>query len=358
MDDVNEDPELTGEAPAEYAENGTTPVTTFSASDPEGEDIVWTLTGTDLEDFTIVGGVLRFAMSPNFEAAADANINNTYEITVNASDGTNSAMEEVTIAVTNVEEPGTVMLSNLQPQVGVEITATLTDPDGGGTTASPTWMWLRGSSVIVDETGAAYTPVVGDIGSVLTAKATYRDAEDEETDKTAQGRSSRSVRRVPTGGNTPPAFPDQNPSTPEVETAQTRMVEENTPSGRNIGAPVRASDSGDVLTYSIDSPAENTFDIDRATGQLKTQAALNTETTASYTVTVTATDPWGSPATSAVTITVTNVDEAPEIASGATRDISSPEGTTAAPLTLTHGTGDLHRRGARVPDHDLEPVRG
>ena len=47
--DVNEDPELTGEAPAEYAENGTTPVTTFRATDPEGEDIVWTLTGTDME---------------------------------------------------------------------------------------------------------------------------------------------------------------------------------------------------------------------------------------------------------------------------------------------------------------------
>ena len=40
--DVNEFPELTGEAPAEYAENGTTLVTTFRATDPEGEDIVWT----------------------------------------------------------------------------------------------------------------------------------------------------------------------------------------------------------------------------------------------------------------------------------------------------------------------------
>ena len=68
-------------------------------------------------DFTIVGGVLRFANSPDFEGAADGNTDNTYEVTVNASDGTNSATEDVTIEVTNVEEPGVVTLSTLQPQV-------------------------------------------------------------------------------------------------------------------------------------------------------------------------------------------------------------------------------------------------
>ena len=342
VQDINEDPELTGEAPAEYEENGTTPVATFTASDPEGKDIVWTLTGTDEGDFTIVGGVLRFASTPNFEAAADGNTDNTYEFTINASDGTNSATEDVTIEVTNVEEPGTVTLSTLQPQVDVEITATLTDPDGGGTVASPTWMWFRGSSVIVGATTAAYTPESGDVGSVLTAKATYMDAEDTDNDKTAEGRSSHPVRREPSSGNTVPAFPDQNPSTEAVETAQTRMVEENTPSGRNIGAPVRASDPGDVLTYSIDATAETTFDIDRATGQLKTQAPLDTETTASYTVTVTATDPWGATATSEVTITVTNVDEAPSITTTgeAFREITSPEGTTDAPLTLATALAD------------------
>ena len=334
--DVNEDPELTGDAPAEYAEKGTTPVATFRASDPEGEDIVWTLTGTDMDDFTIVGGVLRFANSPDFEAAADSGTNNTYEFTVNASDGTNSATEDVTIEVTNVEEPGTVTLSTLQPQEGVALTATLTDPDG--TTSGLTWMWFRGGSVIVNATTNAYTPVVGDAGSVLTAKATYRDAEDTDTDKAAQGRSSRSVRRAPTGGTTAPAFPDQNPSTEAVETAQTRMVAENTPSGRNIGAPVTASDPGDVLTYSLTGANAEQFDLDRATGQLRTKAVLNRETIGTpftQTVTVTATDPGGLTDESIVTITVTNVDEAPEIASGATRDISSVEGTTAAPLTLT-----------------------
>ncbi len=344
---VNEDPELTVEVPAEYAENGTSSVTTFSASDPEGEDIIWTLTGTDMGDFTIVGGVLRFKSAPNYEMPTDvagtspstaAADDNTYEFTVNASDGTNSATVNVTIGVTNVEEAGVVTLSTLQPQVGEELTAELDDPDAGGTTATPTWTWFRGGSVIVGATTAAYTPVVGDVGSVLTAKATYRDAEDANTDKTAQGSSSRSVRRAPSGGTSAPAFPDQNPSTLAVETAQTRMVAENTPSGRNIGAPVTASDPGDVLTYSLSGADAGQFDLDRATGQLRTKVVLNRETIGTpftQAVTVTATDPGGLKDTSDVTITVTNVDEAPSIASGATRDISSVEGTTTAPLTLT-----------------------
>ena len=41
------------------------------------------------------------------------------------------------IEVTNVEEPGTVTLSTLQPQVGVAITATLTDPDNATGPPSP-----------------------------------------------------------------------------------------------------------------------------------------------------------------------------------------------------------------------------
>ena len=220
---VNEDPELTGEAPAEYAENGTAAVTTFTATDPEGEDIVWTLTGTDEGDFTIVGGVLRFASTPNFEAAGRWQYRQlpTSSRSMPLTAPT-APREDVTIAVTNVEEAGTITLSTLQPQVGVEITATLADPDGGGTTASPTWSWLRGTTVIEGAATGSYTPVQADAGSFLTARATYRDAEDADTDKTAQGRSYRAVRSAPSGTSAP-AFPDTDLTTTGVQTAQTRM---------------------------------------------------------------------------------------------------------------------------------------
>ena len=39
----------------------------FTADDPEGEPIVWSLEGDDMDEFTIVNGVLRFKSSPDFE---------------------------------------------------------------------------------------------------------------------------------------------------------------------------------------------------------------------------------------------------------------------------------------------------
>ena len=56
----------------------------------------------------------------------------------------------------------------------------------------------------------------------------------------------------------------------DVQTAQTREVAENTPAGTNLGAPVVASDP-DVLTYSLSGTDEESFDINRATGQLITK---------------------------------------------------------------------------------------
>ena len=48
VDDVDEMPELVGEAPEEYAENGTGAVATFAATDPEGKSITWSLGWTAL----------------------------------------------------------------------------------------------------------------------------------------------------------------------------------------------------------------------------------------------------------------------------------------------------------------------
>ena len=143
-----------------------------------------------------------------------------YAVTVEASDGgATTATEDVTIEVTNVDEPGTVTLSTLQPQVGVVITATLDDPDTetvNTITNTITWQWYRGSSPITGAVDGAssitsmYTPKTGDVGSRLRARAMYDD--DEGEDKTAQEDSANSVRRAP-DPNTDPVFPDQDLNT-------------------------------------------------------------------------------------------------------------------------------------------------
>ena len=72
---VDENPTLTGPASPRVAENTptATAVATYVAMDDEddkaGTAIRWSLTGTDDDDFSIIGGVLRFKSTPNYEAA-------------------------------------------------------------------------------------------------------------------------------------------------------------------------------------------------------------------------------------------------------------------------------------------------
>ena len=134
------------------------------------------------------------------------------------------------------------------------------------------------------------------------------------------------------------------------DTNQTRKVAENTPAGRNIGAPVVANDPGDVLTYSLDTEA--VFAIGRSSGQLQTKADLDFETDPTYTVTVTATDPFGASATSQVTITVTNVNEDPMLSGGATSIDRAENGTDLDDDT----TGNVMEDEFTVADEDTVDV--
>ena len=107
--DVNEAPEFDNapDAATEYDENGTGNVITLRADDPEGRGVDWEVTGTDAEDFTISGGVLRFKDSPNYESPTDrvhedVNIDgdtNTDSLGETA-DGANNRMYQVIVRAT------------------------------------------------------------------------------------------------------------------------------------------------------------------------------------------------------------------------------------------------------------------
>ena len=344
--------------PIEYAEDRKDEVATYTADDPEGTAIAsWSLTGTDADAFTIEGGVLRFAKTLDYETPADVvgtgdstavADDNMYEITVNAMDSTGkTAMKEVMVEVTNVDEDGTVTLSARRPQVGVAFTASLTDPDAD--TDDPTtnlkWQWAKsrsenGSYADIDGAEAAtYTPTdaVGktDVGYYLRATVSYTDP--EGSGKSAMMKSDYTVQATRGSNNAPEFADDQDPVMDDDQADAAREVAENTEAGTDIGAPVVAEDDdNDTLTYTLATGGDNdSFAIDRATGQLKTKAALNHEDDDEYTVTVKATDPAGIPATDTassdtvmVVITVTDVNEAPAVAG-------------EAAVTFNEDTGDI-----------------
>ena len=129
--------------------------------------------------------------------------------------------------------------------------------------------------------------------------------------------------------NDAPAFP--------AATVTAINVAEKTASGQNIGNPIAANDpdAGATVTYALGTTGDNThFAIDDKTGQLKTKGALDYEGKASYTVTVTASDGALS-ADIEVTITVTDVNEAPVFLSKATVD---QNGNEVAPAPISADT--------------------
>ena len=92
---------------------------------------------------------------------ADADKDNVYEVTVAATDAdSNRGEKSVEVKVANVDEDGTVTMSAVQPRVGVSLTASLTDIDGG--VSGLTWQWydsgVGGDNAIEGATSDTYTP--------------------------------------------------------------------------------------------------------------------------------------------------------------------------------------------------------
>ena len=137
--DANEMPSLTSGAAASFAENATGTVYTAAATDPDaGATLTYALAGTDAARFAInaTSGAVTFATSPNFESPTDAGGNNVYDITVTASDGTNTtAAQAVAITVTNANEMPSLTsgaaANFAENATGTVYTATATDPDAG-----------------------------------------------------------------------------------------------------------------------------------------------------------------------------------------------------------------------------------
>ena len=125
----------------------------------------------------------------------------------------------------------------------------------------------------------AYTPTdaVGksDIGYYLRATVSYTDP--QGSDKTAMMTSEYSVQAARNSNNAPKFADDQDPVEDEDQADAAREVAENTAAGIDIGAPVVATDAdADVLTYTLEEGADAaSFDIDWATGQLKTKGPLD-----------------------------------------------------------------------------------
>ena len=197
---------------------GGTLVKNIRISDPDGDELRYSLGGTDASAFNQVFhlGTSSAAIQVKPGATVDYESKASYSITVGVTDGEDANGNEevtatiddsidITINLNNLEEAGVVTLSTNTPLVGSEYRASLTDPDGGITAL--TWQWAKGASStgaftdISGATSANYTPVDADENQYLRAKANYNDAQ-------GSGKSALRVsnRQASTSPFNPPAF--------------------------------------------------------------------------------------------------------------------------------------------------------
>ncbi len=117
-----------------------------------------------------------------------------------------------------------------------------------------------------------------------------------------------------------------------------RVVAENQPAGTLVGSPVTLTGLVGAVTYELGGSDADSFSIDSASGQLRTNGLLDFEEQRRYEVTVTATDDNGS-AELEVWINVTDLEEPGEMSAG--------------PASLRAGT--IIRARLTDPDGGVDP---
>ena len=287
---------------AENTEPGQAIGDPVAATDPEGNTLTYSLGGTDADAFDIDSdsGQLRTS------AALDYETRSSYSVTVVAEDSEGaSASIEVTIAVTNANEPPSFdptdntrsVAENTEPGQAIGDPVTATDPEGNTLTYSLEDRDDAAAFDIDEANGQLRTSAALDYETRSSYSVTVV-AEDSEG-----ASDSIEVTIAVTNANEPPSFdPADN----------MRSVAENTEPGQAIGDPVAATDpEGNTLTYRLGGTDADAFGIDEANGQLRTSAALDYETRSSYSVTVVAEDSEGASASIEVAIAVTNANEPP-----------------------------------------------
>ena len=309
VEDVNEPPTVTGNATPSVPENMTA-VATYSATDPEGVTVTWSLQGGGGVFMITSAGALSFTTAPNYE------VESSYTVTVRASDGPNNDDHDVTVTVTDEDEDEELKFSAPRPFIGADYTAAFKEGMGDAV-QSPTWVWARSMSRsgsgtdITGATAATYRPVGADRDNYLRVTASYNDG---HSAKTLQA-TSEFPTLPDSSTNRPPVFPS-----PLFAGGATGLsVDENATAGTVVGVAPQATDPElGTLSYSLAVTGFTTdppFEINATSRQIRVAsgAVLDHEDQDSYSVTVTAEDEYTATATATFDITVEDVNERPVV---------------------------------------------
>ncbi len=339
VEPVNQSPRFISSATFDVRENSTS-VGKVVAEDADNKDSVTDygiVPGADEAQFLIDDqtGVLSFNAAPNYEmptdvaftdAANSANNNdannNEYIVIVSATGGTSdralTARDTIKVTVTDVdgEAPGVPAAPTIAEATLNSLKVSWSKPTNTGPAITDYDVQYRIKNSGDNFTDAEYDGT--DQSTTLTQLATNTTYEVQVRAKSDEGESewSESGEGI-TNANQAPTFTDG--------TSTTRSFAENTAADENIGTPVGATDNdGGTLTYSLEGTDKESFSIVSTSGQLETKANVtyDYETKDEYSVRVKVEDGQGGSVTIAVTISLTDENEAPVFSSAGSFEVA------------------------------------
>ncbi|MDC1241702.1 cadherin domain-containing protein [Gammaproteobacteria bacterium] len=302
-------PEFTSDATFSAPENQTA-IGTVTATDADGDDVTFTVSGSELAITS--AGVLTFVSAPDYETKS------SYTTTVTASDGTNSTTQDITVNVTNVNDNSPAFTSNAtfsaeenQTAIG---TVTATDADGDGVTFT-----VSGSELAITSAG------------VLTFAETpdYETKTSYTTTVTASDGTNSTTQDITVN------VTNVNDNSPAFTSNATFSADDNQTS---IGTVTATDADGDTITYSISGTDSESVSINSSSGVLTFNSAPNYESKTSYSIVASASD--GVNETNQnITITINNINEAPAFTSSASFSADENQ-TSIGTVTVTDVDGD------------------
>ena len=219
-----------------------TVVGTVIARDLDGDSLTYSVGGTDAAAFneTFAFDASTGEITVKSGALIDYESDSSYSITVSATDGedasgaaeseaTTDATVSVRIRVANLDEPGTVTLSQATPRVGSTLLATLDDPDGWVLLSAVQWsradtadgpFTVLSFKYISSPRRASYTPEAGDEGKFLKVTLFYIDRQcrvvnsfNDQCRKMAEKTSDNAVAAAQSDGGTSMQQASNTPAT-------------------------------------------------------------------------------------------------------------------------------------------------
>ena len=315
--DVNEPPTITTGSRTDFtfSENGTASLHTYRATDPERSNIEWLLSGVDADDFIVSEtGVLAFAGPPDYESPTDSGRNNVYEVTlVSRDDALNSSTLDVVVTVTDYDEPpeiaGQPALSFAENQSTDRVLATYRATDPEDTSAVITRWSLSGTD------GGDFT--ISENGELsFRNMPDYERAADSGGDNvysfSVRASDGRNYGYLPvtvtvTDVNEPPSITTTSRTDFTVRengTAAIHTFRATDPERSNIEWSLSGADGGLFAIYAGNVTFKNFANFEEPE-----DSGLDNV----YDVTIQARDDVRNTASLPVTVTVTDVDEPPEI---------------------------------------------